>query len=384
MFKVEYSHEDNINWYEDIKLHNEILLYNLTEPTSFYPLLGDVQDDYHSSNIMSIFYRLSKTNNKKIHVISPCINLKQIFFDIRKLLNFSIDIECYCFPWYFLNQYFIRDVYELDLFDTEITNKAIFLSGAKKLCRLFVIKELAKYDGFLYSNMGWVDDKDGVYITKYSIEDFKFKNYLCEVYIKNLSTGEIDIKNVTGDYSVGNMIYKTEYFDSGNKIYYPPNKNLYKNIEKINFHDPLYLYELVPEEYLQSAISFFCETQTVLTSHLTEKTVKNFYYKKPFLGFACKGYYKFLTNNGFELYTELFDYSFDFMDYNDRLNFFINECKKILSFDLDKINKIVKQLDKKIEHNYKNCKRIAKKYKKNFTMEGDDMIIDLFDKLKNA
>ena len=40
---------------------------------------------------------------------------------------------------------------------------------------------------------------------------------------------------------------------------------------------------------------------------------------------------KFLTNNGFQLYTELFDYSFDNMNYVDRLNFFIDECKKVLN-----------------------------------------------------
>ena len=60
MFKVEYSHEDNKDWYRQIEHKNEFCLYNLNEPSSLYPLLGDIEHDQHSSGFQSLFYHISK------------------------------------------------------------------------------------------------------------------------------------------------------------------------------------------------------------------------------------------------------------------------------------------------------------------------------------
>ena len=375
MFKVEYSHEDNINWYEQIEHEDEFLLYNLNEPSSLYPLLGDIEHDQHSLNHQSVFYHISNLKDKNIHIICPDIKCFENFNTIKQKIKYRSKITLYCYPWFFLNQYFLTNLYELKHNDFEIKYNAIFLSGAKKMCRLHVIRELFEYDNFIYSNMGWIDDvyhRNSKRIIDYTFKDDDFELNIDDTLFKT-----------TGDFSIGSLKYDYNNFSLDEYIYYPPSKLDYKYIDKIDFTKPHCLYELVPEEFLKSAVSLFCETQTVLTSHLTEKTIKNLYYKKPFLGFACKGYYKFLKDNGFELYDELFDYSFDNFEYENRLNSFINESKKILEMSLPELLNKISNLKEKIEYNYQNSKKISNNFSKLYNFDGEQKIDYIFKKVSN-
>jgi len=381
MFKVEYSHEDNKDWYRQIEHKNEFCLYNLNEPSSLYPLLGDIEHDQHSSGFQSLFYHISKLKDKNIHIICPDIKCFENFNTIKQKIKstrsgrFDSEITLYCYPWCFLNQYFLNEIYELEHNDFEIKYNAIFLSGAKKMCRLHVIKELFEYDNFIYSNMGWIDKS--YRRNSMRMIDYTFNNDGFELNIEG------SLFKTTGDFSVGSLKYDCNGFNSDEYIYYPPSKSEYKYIDKIDFTKPHCLYELVPDEFLKSAISLFCETQTVLTSHLTEKTIKNLYYKKPFLGFACKGYYKFLVDNGFELYDELFDYSFDNFEYKNRLNAFIDESKKILEIGLPELMNKISKIKEKIEHNYQNCKKISNNFSDLHNLKMEQRIDYIFKKLQN-
>ena len=256
MFKIDYSQEYNENWFDHIRDLDKFLLYNFSEPSSLYPLLNDISHDYHSLNPQSIFFHISKLKDRDIHIICPDINYLENFNLIKKKINFNSRISLYSYPWFFLNQYFLKDVYEKNNINVDIKDKAIFLSGGKKLCRLHVIKELKKYKNFLYSNMGYLEELKQESNFRGEITDcFLDNNYFCiKVNGQNLK--------VTGDFNIGNLKFKYGDFDTGEKIYYPAFKNDYKNVKNIKFNNPVYAYELVPEEYLQSALSFFCESST--------------------------------------------------------------------------------------------------------------------------
>ena len=108
MFKVEYSHEDNINWYEQIEHEDEFCLYNLNEPSSLYPLLGDIEHDQHSLNHQSVFYHISNLKDKNIHIICPDIKCFENFNTIKQKIKYKSKITLYCYPWFFLNQFFYQ------------------------------------------------------------------------------------------------------------------------------------------------------------------------------------------------------------------------------------------------------------------------------------
>ena len=96
MFKIEYSDEKNGNWFEQIVCENEFCLYNLNEPSSLYPLLGDIECDQHSLNYKSIFYHISKLKDKKIYIICSDINCFENFNIIRQQIKYNSEINLYC------------------------------------------------------------------------------------------------------------------------------------------------------------------------------------------------------------------------------------------------------------------------------------------------
>jgi hypothetical protein len=71
-----------------------------------------------------------------------------------------------------------------------------------------------------------------------------------------------------------------------------------------------FIQEKLPKEYHQSFMQIVSETDFELF-FLTEKTAVPLFFYKPFLVASNVGFHQTLKEFGFELYTELFDYSFD-------------------------------------------------------------------------
>ena len=94
---------------------------------------------------------------------------------------------------------------------------------------------------------------------------------------------------------------------------------------------------------------------------MTEKTIKAFFYEKPFLVHSVKGYYEWLTSNGFVLYDELFNYSFDKEEDMKRIKMFVDECKRILDMKLTDLIYIISTLKDKLKHNNDLCRKINNK-----------------------
>jgi S-adenosylmethionine/arginine decarboxylase-like enzyme len=116
---------------------------------------------------------------------------------------------------------------------------------------------------------------------------------------------------------------------------------------------------IIPRQYFESLFDIVSEA----THHcifITEKTVKALYYKKPFIVFGAQGFHKYLKELGFELYDEIFDYSFDNEpDLEKRADLFAKEVKKLEAIKtIEQRDKIRQMLSNKIDNNYKNMLRL--------------------------
>ena len=82
---------------------------------------------------------------------------------------------------------------------------------------------------------------------------------------------------------------------------------------------------------------------------ITEKSMKPFALKHPFISLSCANTVKMLKQNGFESFDNLFDESYDSEKlHTDRINEVYNQVKSFSLFDID-YDSLTKQ---KIEHNY--------------------------------
>ena len=67
-----------------------------------------------------------------------------------------------------------------------------------------------------------------------------------------------------------------------------------------------------------------------MSTHFSEKSFKSLFYRKPFISIAGPYWYETFKKFGFELYDELFDYSFDIDENkNSRLKEILLQIKEI-------------------------------------------------------
>jgi hypothetical protein len=111
--------------------------------------------------------------------------------------------------------------------------------------------------------------------------------------------------------------------------------------------------ELVPLEYYQTNCDIVLES-TIETLFITEKTWKPIVFQKPFLVWGGQGIHAKLKDLGFELYDELFDYSFDLIYYQDqrRLSRLCDSIYPYMQMEPDIFAKKIKTVKDKIEFNY--------------------------------
>lgn len=114
-------------------------------------------------------------------------------------------------------------------------------------------------------------------------------------------------------------------------------------------------YRSFPPPFLESFMSLVSES-TMDTIFPTEKTYTPIYFKKPFIVWSVPNFHKSLQELGFELYDELFDYSFDSIkDDEERLNAILDQVESIVDKDYQKLYNLVAE---KAERNYNILKNI--------------------------
>lgn len=122
--------------------------------------------------------------------------------------------------------------------------------------------------------------------------------------------------------------------------------------DEIDQYDP-------PVEYFESFAQLVSESDTDI-KFMSEKISIPLILGKPFIAHAGQGIHKYLEKLGFELYTEIFDYSFDDEpDSNTRCNLVIENFKRLSHIPLAELSDLEKQLLPKIKRNQLRAKEIA-------------------------
>jgi hypothetical protein len=129
-------------------------------------------------------------------------------------------------------------------------------------------------------------------------------------------------------------------------------------------------FDTIPIEYFKAFVHIITES-TINTLLLSEKTFTCILLEQPFIILGAPGSHKLLTDHGFDLYDEIFDYSFDSNeDINYRVDNIIKNINNIKDKDLNELkkkikNKIIKNKNNAIDiiKNKKYVPDIIKKYK---------------------
>lgn len=129
----------------------------------------------------------------------------------------------------------------------------------------------------------------------------------------------------------------------------------------------------VPPTYKSTLFNLIPETNTEIV-FITEKTCTAMFFKKPFIVLGAHGFHGALKDMGFELYDELFDYSFD-NDTNltNRINGIINNINNLKDQDYELLRQKVKD---KVDYNYNKIVELAttRKYVPDFMLQYMDTI----------
>jgi hypothetical protein len=109
-----------------------------------------------------------------------------------------------------------------------------------------------------------------------------------------------------------------------------------------SYHEILDSYRTFPEEFNTTLLSVVAES-TTSTVFITEKTWTPILFEKPFLVLGGKGFHATLKNLGFQLYDELFDYSFDqFNTESERIDGIISNLKNLVGKDYNYLRSTIK------------------------------------------
>lgn len=152
-------------------------------------------------------------------------------------------------------------------------------------------------------------------------------------------------KNAVSVHMENPTIYKWKYFNFSPRILEP---------EFINDKQQ----HRLPKQYYESFCQLVSESSED-TIMLSEKTAVPLIIGKPFLVAGQKHFHKFLKDKGFELYDEIFDYSFDDVDNTEeRYTLLIKNLIELNKTPLNELPNLQKKIAPKIAFNKSRAREI--------------------------
>ena len=336
------------------KTDKNIIIWNANESGGYWPLLSNESD-----NMLELIHNYSHPDNK-IWYVNGEAHAESNYKEWCELVKPKMRINMYPLVPSAALDIFVGRLKKLssdhpllgNFMPIHMKYRVISMINQPKISRILTLRELAGIPGFIYSfnctevqnirEDGSETDESFDRLTK-KLKSFrswawekngnaiKFDNRINERYIVDLPCG----------YNMSN-----ERFVQTKRIHF---KTPFEGLEGDSdaYHDFLPV-----QEWLESSIELINETYQVKVFGLSDKTCKVLGFCKPFLVIGCSGWYKAFKELGFELYDELFDYSFDEIEsFRDRHKAIMTQIKGILNIDREVLNKKILEIQGKIQYN---------------------------------
>ena len=403
--------DDKFDYWIDIiqkEPTKKYVLWDVTDNNHLHPYDFTMKDDYQALSIDGANFKFKPTTfehkdtSNEEFLMNFCylyVILKTLSADILKNIiivttdiNFEINLEnvqlkmwqngeisedvahlkikYFLWYWTFLHtisneSFYIKPEFE----NIDKKYNVCFPVFGRKLCRLHMLSEIHTHEQLSWSNVGHPSTDGQMNINK-EINNLSFfqGNYY------TFNRGIIQ----SPDFPLHTYWFIKNKFHSHEKKVLTENRNYFLGDNKIDLNPFEWQYR-VPIEFIESSVYLFFESFIHLATHPTEKTWKAFLHKKPFLCVAGPNYYRFLKKLGFKLYDEIFDYSFDGKLYQERFKSVLEQVKKILDMNTEKLQDLLNQKDilEKLEYNKKLSIQLSNKLWKDRDIKKFN--IDLFD-----
>lgn len=270
-------------------------------------IFGQTECQFQTLLIYPNIVEITKKKNIKIYILLGSNNYSPFGYNENQLPN---NLEIIYWPTFWFRRslalFFNNNKFIYNLNDLEYNYHYIYMNGMIKKNRCLLIDNIAKNNLLKYSAYSW----------------------------NNITYGNIKFN------------YKFDYFDG-----------LTKKLDE-QFTGLTTQWQL-PKEYYESFFQVVPETSTG-SQFITEKTVAPLLLGKPFIIYGAPKIHELLKKLGFELYNELFDYSFDnYENINNRINGICENIKRITRLSLDDCRQYHIKIKDKIIHNRNRAIELA-------------------------
>tara|TARA_Y100000361_G_scaffold84286_1_gene74704 strand:- start:6819 stop:7979 length:1161 start_codon:yes stop_codon:yes gene_type:complete len=315
------------------------------------PLEGDIPSGWNE------LYKIltSKFNQEYVYYVTSDFNIRWQIEKLKKLIidrgetietniKFLIHPYTMCYDEFFrLNNGKILSVVDNILYNGTTYKKFnykynfISLNGTRKTHRVKLVKDIHNINRIVYSYYPFEDENQMESYYEYDDDERKYLRELTEL----------------------NEIYDEVIFDK--VLDKPLNEQSKEEIIDKMANKWEAFQQSVPLEYLQSCADLVTDAFFGDGLSFTEKTWKPVCHKKPYILMSSRNVHKALQVMGYELYDELFDYSFDDKDFDERYKSIVSQVKTLCELTVSDFAHEVSKLKPKIEYNYHHfCKERTK------------------------
>ena len=361
----EISHPTDRDWKDSLKtLSNPtdkmIIVFDGIESGGYWPLIG-----IDAEPLLHLIHTYSHPDNK-IWFTNTDAYAQRNYDDWCRLVNPKMRINVKPLQpsnctINFIERYNKFEHHESLKFESK--HRVICMVNRPTYSRILTLRELAGFPGFIYS----FNCTDLSYVVDGESNDDCFNMHLsmAEEAQWSFSDDGNSIEYLDNSHYVDNncgVNMSNERFDQSKRVNFKTSFNMEKDTDA--YHDFLPV-----KEWIDSDIDLVCETHQIRQFHLSEKTCKPLGFSKPFLVIGCYGWYKVFKELGFELYDELFDYSFDEIEpFRLRHEAIMSQMKDVLNMDKDVFSQKMLAIQDKVYYNNRQLLKFRKKEMNAFEM----------------